>query len=87
MGNRKLAATISGHGHSTSKSCFDSNGISAHLRGWDSGIKIEMTLDENDNPVFELWTTGGSNNASTKYALFLTTTPTVADFRNGLNKG
>lgn len=70
MGKRKLAATISGYGHSTSKSCFDSEGITAHLRGWDKGIQVEMKLGKDDKLIFEISTTGGSNNPSTIKELY-----------------
>lgn len=86
MGKRKLAASFRGTDHSTIKSCYSSEGIVAHLRGWDKGISIEMKLDKDDNPVFEIWTTGGSNDSYEKWQMWLTRTPTVEDFRNGFNK-
>jgi hypothetical protein len=71
MGKRKLAATIKGDDHSTSKSCYSSHGITAHLRGWDHGIEIEMRLDENEEPIYEIWATRGSNNPSRTHKLNL----------------
>jgi len=73
MGKRKLAATIKGSDHSTSKSCYSSQGITAHLRGWDHGLEITMRLDEDGTPLYEIWETGGSNSPSPRRQVFLTT--------------
>jgi hypothetical protein len=62
MGKRKLAATISGLDHSTSKDCYSNRGIKAHLRGWDKGIEITMWLGDDEELVFEIYETGGSHN-------------------------
>jgi hypothetical protein len=72
MGKRKLAGSIKGTDHSTTKSCYSSQGITAHLRGWDFGLRIEILVDENGTPLFEIWETGGSNNPSNKRQVFLT---------------
>lgn len=72
MGKKKLAATISGFDHSTGKSCYSSEGITAHLRGWDFGLEITMRVDEDGTPLFEIWETGGSNDPGTKRQVFLT---------------
>jgi hypothetical protein len=62
MGKRKLAATISGTDHSSEKSCYSSQGISAHLRGWDFGYQIEMKMTEDETPYLMIFSTGGSHN-------------------------
>jgi hypothetical protein len=62
MGHRKLAATIKGTDHSSSKSCYSSESITAHLRGWDNGFEIELKLDENELPYLEIRRTLGSHN-------------------------
>jgi hypothetical protein len=61
VGKRELAATISGFDHSSSKSCYSSEGISAHLRGWDYGFSIEMRLDDDGLPYLEIYRTNGSH--------------------------
>lgn len=66
MGKRKLAATISGTDHSSEKSCYSSQGIVAHLRGWDDGIKVYMTVEEDDSITYQIYVTGGSHNPSTQ---------------------
>lgn len=73
MGKRKLAATIQGHDHSTSKSCYSGEGIIAHLRGWDHGLEITMMADDDGIPLYEIWETRGSNNSSRTRQVFLTT--------------
>jgi hypothetical protein len=35
--------------------------ITAHVRGWDSGIRVEGYIDGAGNDVFEVYRTGGSN--------------------------
>jgi len=71
MGKRKLAATTRGFNHATSQSCFNNEGITAHLRGWDFGIEITMRHTEN-GPMYEFWLTGGSNNPGRTEQMFLT---------------
>lgn len=39
-------------------------GMLAEARGWNSGVKVYAMVDENDNDVFEIHSTGGSNAAS-----------------------
>lgn len=38
--------------------------ITGHIRGWDSGVEVRAYIDSNDNDVFEVFRTGGSNGAS-----------------------
>jgi hypothetical protein len=73
MGKRKLAATISGFDHSSGKSCYSSEGITAHLRGWDHGLEITMRVDEDGTPLYEIWETRGSHDPKPRRQVFLTT--------------
>jgi len=43
-----------------------SSGIEGHIRGWDQGIRVSGYVDDDGNEVFEVYTTGGSNDASSK---------------------
>lgn len=63
MGKRKFAGTVTGFNHSTESSRYDSSGISAHVRGWDDGIKITAYANSKGEEVFEIHTTGGSNDS------------------------
>jgi hypothetical protein len=71
MGKRELAATISGFDHSTAKSCYSSEGITAHLRGWDFGIEITMRVNAWGEPEYDIWSTGGSHDPKAKDQLSL----------------
>lgn len=73
MGKRKLAATIKASDQSTSRSCYSSDGIEAHLRGWDFGLKIWIGVDDDGTPMYEIWETRGSNDPSKVRQVFLTT--------------
>lgn len=61
MGKKNLAATISGFDHSTESSRFDNRGITAHIRGWDDGIRVTAYVNARGENVYEIHTTGGSN--------------------------
>ena len=39
-------------------------GLTAHIRGWDVGVLIRCTVDENGNDKIFVSRTGGSNNPS-----------------------
>lgn len=73
MGKRKLAATIKGTDQSTDKNCYSNHGITTHLRGWDFGLLIDMYVDKDGVPLYQIWETGGSNNPKNKRPVFLTT--------------
>jgi len=66
MGKKPLAATISGFDHSTESSRYSSAGITAHIRGWDDGIRVTAYLNSEGRPVYEIHTTGGSNDPEVK---------------------
>ena len=36
----------------------------AHIRGWNLGVKIIASTDENDKQIFEVFKTGGSNSST-----------------------
>jgi hypothetical protein len=35
--------------------------ISAHARGWDEGVEVELQADQEGKVMVEVWRTGGSN--------------------------
>lgn len=43
---------------------FKTQGMSAHVRGWDVGVQIEVD-HVNGKDVFKVYKTGGSNNPAT----------------------
>ena len=46
------------------------SGISGHIRGWNVGIQVYGRYDpETGEDVFEVYSTGGSNNSSTRELL------------------
>lgn len=63
MGKRKLAGTVSASSATTDVSRYDNRSVSAHVRGWDEGVKVHAFIGENGAIVFDIWTTGGSNNS------------------------
>lgn len=36
--------------------------IAGHIRGWDIGVRVEMSIDENGKDRITVYGTGGSNN-------------------------
>ncbi len=38
-----------------------SSGIDAHVRGWDSGVKVLASVDSEGNDSFDVYRTSGSN--------------------------
>ena len=37
------------------------SGLSAHIRGWNIGVSVEMDVDDQGNDVVKVFQTGGSN--------------------------
>jgi hypothetical protein len=71
MGKRRFWGSVRGMNatettSSTEASRGGSNGIEAHARGWDLGIKVIGKINEDGEDEFEIWTTGGSHNPSIK---------------------
>lgn len=48
-------------GEKKSKTKQGQRNLQGHLRGWDHGIRVEYSLDDNDNALCKVWETGGSN--------------------------
>jgi len=70
MGKRRFAVTGEAFNAVTTVSRYDSHGVSSHTRGWDMGVKVRASVDQRDNSeVFEVWTTGGSNDSDEKVFL------------------
>lgn len=53
----KYYGEVSGIGHKTSKTAGSDTGIIAHIRGWNFGIEVRITSDDE----ITAWLTGGSN--------------------------
>ncbi len=51
MHNERSAITKCGH----------KDGLTAHIRGWNAGIRVECYVDQEGNDQFMVWSTGGSN--------------------------
>lgn len=39
-------------------------GLSAHVRGWDLGVYVDLRVDADGKDVIEVYRTGGSNNST-----------------------
>ena len=42
------------------------SGITAHVRGWDVGVRVEGFVNIDGNEVFKVYRTGGSNSSYNK---------------------
>jgi hypothetical protein len=38
-----------------------SSGMSAHIRGWDVGVRVQLSMGPDGNDLVQIWATGGSN--------------------------
>lgn len=45
-------------------------GISAHIRGWDTGVKVRMFVDENGQDSILVSLTGGSNDPAESVVIY-----------------
>ena len=63
--------SISGRARTIGTMCGDKrSGMSAHIRSWKKGIKVECEYNEHTNKnVFHVYLTGGSNKPSNKELL------------------
>lgn len=60
----KFYATISNN-RSTITKCGHKDGLSAHIRGWNKGIRVEIFYDEKEKKeTYMVFETGGSNKRS-----------------------
>jgi hypothetical protein len=59
----RFYASISGQAPTTAtRRGSKSSGISGHIRGWDSGVRVEGSYDpDTDADVFRVYATAGSN--------------------------
>jgi hypothetical protein len=60
MGKKRFAATVQGFDHSTESSRFSHQGITSHIRGWDTGIKVIASVSDGEE-AFDVYITSGSN--------------------------
>ena len=56
----QFRAEIKGGRGSVSRLGHKTTGISSHICGWDSGIRVEGYYDEELGDIFLVWQTGGS---------------------------
>ena len=56
----QFKADIKGSRGSVSRLGGKTSGITGHIRGWESGIKVEGHHDEHLGDVFLVWQTSGS---------------------------
>ena len=61
-GSGRDTVTMRGHSH-----------LSAHLRGWNKGIRVECSEDDSGKEVYKVYETGGSNNSSSDKLVHTTT--------------
>ena len=47
--------------------------LSAHLGGWNKGIRVECSEDDSGKEVYKVYETGGSNNPSSDKLVHTTT--------------
>jgi hypothetical protein len=69
MGNRRFWGSLQGlypGRTSTEATRGGSQGIDGHIRGWDLGVRVHGFVNEQGEDEFEVWTTGGSHDTSTK---------------------
>lgn len=65
----RFHAKIKGNKGSTTRLGSKQSGMYGHLAGWNVGIKIFCFVDEEDNDIIKVWSTGGSNNKTSKQLL------------------
>jgi len=61
-GSAKNSVTRRGHTH-----------LTAHLRGWNKGIRVEITEDDKGVEIYNVYETGGSNNPNSDKLVHTTT--------------
>jgi hypothetical protein len=58
----RFYGSINGSSKSTATKIGTTNsGISAHIRGWDIGVRVEGRADDKDRDTFIVYVTRGSN--------------------------
>ena len=57
----RLYASIDADASKTQATRRGHKSITAHVRGWNSGVEVRAYVDENDRDCFEVYRTGGSN--------------------------
>jgi hypothetical protein len=67
MSKKKMAVTIESEHRDTSR--YSNLPMDVHLRTWDCGIRVEMHLDKDENPIFTILVTGGSHAPRNKFEL------------------
>lgn len=61
-GSDRNTVIMRGHSH-----------LSAQLRGWNKGIRVECSEDDSGKEVYKVYETGGSNNPSSDKLVHTTT--------------
>ena len=58
-------AQIQGNRGEATRMGTPNSGIEGHIRGWNVGVKVYGSVDNDGNDVFEVYHTGGSNGHTT----------------------
>lgn len=53
-------ASISGNRGEATRMGSKASGITGHIRGWDSGVRVNGRVDDEGRDVFDVYATGGS---------------------------
>jgi len=66
----KFYASVSNN-RSTITKCGHKDGLSAHIRGWNKGIEVNVSFnEETKKEIFEVYETSGSNGKGNKKLVF-----------------
>jgi hypothetical protein len=64
-------AEIQGNRGKVSRTGTKSSGMWAHVRGWDTGVEVRLSVSKEDgSDMIEVWLTGGSNKSATRHLLY-----------------
>ena len=75
----RFYAEIQGNRGLASRMGTPNSGIWGHIRGWDSGVKVICSVDEEGADVVSVYATGGSNGSCRERLI----AQVYADKRNG----
>lgn len=60
----RFYASVSNNRSTVTKRGFGTSGLSAHIRGWNKGVRVELFAD-GEKDVIRVYETGGSASGST----------------------
>ena len=65
----RFYASISGRGKELTREGTAASGVEGHLRGWNVGAKVYLSVDSQDQDVVTVYLTGGSNGNTSDFFL------------------